>query len=705
MRDPMYDILFEQVQIGPKRTKNRFYQAPHSTGLGMDRIESQVRYRGIKAEGGWGVVNTEYCSIHPETGGAPPRGMNMWDDNDMKNHAHVVDAIHEHDALAGIELWYPGASFATPGLESRMSARSASSIRAGASSMGLTREMDRAEIRELQSFFVAAARRARDVGYDLINLNSAEVATIFESFLMEHFNRRTDEYGGSLENRARFGVETLEMVREAVGDDCGIVMRLCVDSGDGTGKGLRPHEDAGPFISLADHAVDLWDLQVGGWKGPWPEDAGSSRFFEENFQGVPVAAMRPYTKKPIAGVGRLTSPDLMVKLIKNGQLDLIGGSRPSIADPFLPRKIEEGRHGDIRECIGCNMCVARLSQSAAIICTQNATIGEEHRRGWHPEKFTRASNADKNVLIVGAGPAGMECAIVLGKRGMNQVHLVDAGSEVGGGMHAIGALPRLSEWRRVIDWRAIQIESLENVEFIGSTTLDAKAIRDYGADIVVIATGADWATDGSNGFTMESLPGADAQLPHVLTPEQILAGKQVPGDNVLIYDCDGFFTATSLAEKLAMEGKNVRLVSASPSIAPYGAYTVESDEILKRFAELGVELVTSRVLVSVEPGRAVAARTFDLNLTPTDEWAMDAVVLVTRRIPNDSLYQELHSLGQDTLAEDGITGLYRIGESVAPRHIADAIFDGHRLAQEIDGANPAVPLPYHREQLVLHSAN
>ena len=136
--------------------------------------------------------------------------------------------------------------------------------------------------------------------------------------------------------------------------------------------------------------------------------------------------MREATAKPIVGVGRLTNPDLMAEIVRSGVWDLIGAARPSIADPFLPTKIEEGRYDEIRECIGCNVCISKADSGNHIGCTQNATAGEEYRRGWHPERFERAANADNDVLVVGAGPAGMECAIVLGKRGFRRVHLVDA---------------------------------------------------------------------------------------------------------------------------------------------------------------------------------------------------------------------------------------------------------------------------------------
>ena len=171
------------------------------------------------------------------------------------------------------------------------------------------------------------------------------------------------------------------------------------------------------FIEHVDHLVDLWDVQVGPPSAARHDrSVASSRVRPENYQKPWVEQIRPHTEKPIVGVGRFTNPDTMVAVIRSGQLDIIGAARPSIADPFLPAKIEEGRLDEIRECIGCNICLSRFKIGGPrLVCTQNPTAGEEYRRGWHPERFTRARNADNDVLVVGAGPAGMECAIVLGQ--------------------------------------------------------------------------------------------------------------------------------------------------------------------------------------------------------------------------------------------------------------------------------------------------
>ena len=414
-------------------------------------------------------------------------------------------------------------------------------------------------------------------------------------------------------------------------------------------------------------------------------------------------AVKGVAKKPVLGVGRFTNPDLMVEAIESGSLDIIATCRPSISDPWLPRKIDEGRLDDIRECIGCNICISRWEIGGPpLICTQNATAGEEYRRGWHPERFEPAENADNDVLVVGAGPAGMECAMVLGKRGMRRVHLVEAGDDMGGGMRWIPQLPGLGEWARVVNYRKIQIDKLKNVEFIPNTKLDANGVKDYGAEIVVIATGGYWATDGLNGCTHDTIPGADASLPWQLTPEQIMfEGKEVPGETVTILDNDGYYMGVSLAEKLARDGKKVRLMTHLGHIAPYMHFTLEAPNQHRILHKLGVEVVTYHMPTKFEEGRVLASHVYDEE-GHEHEFASDAVVLVTQRRSDEALYRELKdSVGIDALNAEGITGFYRIGDCEAPRLTADAIFSGHRLAREIDSDNPEVPLPFKRERRVV----
>ncbi len=686
MRDPRHDVLFQPIRIGPKVLRNRFYQVPHCCGFGTEKPRHQAAFRAMKAEGGWAAINTEYCAVSPDSDETPFISARMWDDDDLRALSLTCELTHEQGALAGCELHHSGAH--SPRRQWRLPAMAPSQLMSDYL-LVTPKAMEKDDIRRIQGDWVTAAERAADAGFDIVYVYGAH-SYLPMQFLSPFYNRRDDEYGGSFENRARFWAETLELVREAVSDRCAIASRISVEALSPYGVSL---EEGLAFIRHADHLVDLWDVCVGS-ASEWSKDSGASSLFAEGWQLEWTGRCREATAKPIVGVSRLTSPDLMAEIVGAGTWDIIGAARPSIADPFLPRKIEEGRYDEIRECIGCNVCIPKADPGGNIGCTQNATAGEEYRRGWHPERFDRAANADRDVLVVGAGPAGMECAIVLGKRGFRRVHLVDADDDIGGIMRWVPQLPGRGEWARVLNWRRIQLGKLRNVEVITGARLTAADVVAYGAELVVVATGARWSPDGLNRLTHDPIAGADAHRPDVLTPEQLmLDGKEPPGERVVVLDGDGYYVAPGIAELLASRGHRVELVTCLGEIAPFCHETLEQDLLRRGLHEAGIRMRTGVLPTLIGPGRIEAVGEFGEPV----EIEADAVVLVTHRLSNERLYLELQA-DPEALRGEGIEAVYRIGDCVAPQLIADCIFDGHRLGREIDAATPAVPIPFLRER-------
>src|SRR5215831_10724733 len=513
--DPRHAILFEPVTIGPKTLPNRFYQVPHASGFGSARPRTQAAFRAIKAEGGWGGVCVEYAPVSPDSDEIPASAADIWDDRDAQALGLSAEAIHAHGSLAGLELYHGGAS--SPNGSSRAVRIAPSQLTAEVQWGGLAKEMDAADIARIQRAWVRAARRAVDAGFDIVYVYGAH-GYLMTQFLSAHTNRRTDGYGGSLANRGRFWLETLAAVREEVGGECAVATRIALhgDSGVPGAEGLPGihADDMLKLVTMADDLVDLWDVTVGSW----PEDSGTSRYYPEGHERPWAHRMREATAKPVVAVGRYSNPDLMAEVIRSGAVDLIGSARQAIADPFLPRKVAEGRLDEIRECTGSNLCILREETFRHVGCVQNATAGEEYRRGWHPESFAAAAGPGRPVLVVGAGPAGMECAVVLGRRGFTSVHLVEAEPEIGGRLRWTRRLPTLGDWGRIVDYRAVQLSKLPGVQVITGRRLTAAEIADYGAEVVVIATGSSWRGDGVQPGIGEPMPGADPALPWVLTP-------------------------------------------------------------------------------------------------------------------------------------------------------------------------------------------
>ena len=681
MRDPRYDILFEPVQIGPVVARNRFYQVPHCCGMGYARPQTAAAMRGMKAEGGWAVVSTEECDIHHTSDISPYIEQRLWDDNDIEQHSLMVEAVHAQNSLAAIELAHSGRM--APNHFSRTIPIGAS----GGPNPGYdpvsARQMTLRDIRELRTIYRRAALRAKAIGFDIVYVYAAHMLTLPAQFLSKRFNQRTDEYGGSLENRARFLKELIIDAKEAVGDRCAIAVRWMMDEMMGE-DGLQCDEEGIEVVSMLAELPDLWDVNV----SDWDHDSATSRFQPEGFQEPYIQRVKQVTSKPVVGVGRFTSPDTMVSQIKRGVLDMIGAARPSIADPFLPKKIEEGRIDDIRECIGCNICITGDYTMTPVRCTQNPTMGEEWRRGWHPEIMPAAKSAD-SVLIVGAGPAGLECAVALGKRGY-QVTLTDANDEFGGRVLFESALPGLTAWRRVRDYRMQQLHKLSNVETYLSSEMNLDNIIEFGADRVVIATGAKWRTDGFGRERYTPVTGSDQSW--VYSPDDVMNGLNLQGQ-VVIYDDDHFYMGSVMAEVASNMGAEVTIVTPAPDVSHWTHYTLEQRAIQQLLAKLGVAI---RVQWEIEE---IGDHSVSFDCCYSERRMLlscDQIIMVTSRQPDDELYQSCVD-NMDRLRSAGVLTVDRIGDCVAPGTIAAAVYSGHLWARQLGEDDSDSELPFSRE--------
>ncbi len=654
MNTPDYSLLFEPVKIGPVTAPNRFYQVPHCTGMGYTHPMTLAAMREGKAEGGWGVVNTEYCSIHPTSDDTPYPHCTLWDAQDVRNMAVMTERVHAHGALAGVELWHGGRR--SSNLHSRHVPLGVESLPTS-NDPWQSRRMDRQDIENLRAWHKAAAARALQAGFDIVYVYAAH------TYLLAQF---LDGDGSgtaqTLIERGQLLRDLLQETRDATEGKCGVAIRIEVNNEDG---GTTARDEL--LLSLSPF-TDLFDVTVSDYS----IEMGVSRFTESASLEAHVGHVRKLTGKPVVGVGRFTSPDTMLAQVRRGVLDFIGAARPSIADPFLPTKIREGRSDEIRECIGCNICYAGDGQGVPIRCTQNPAMGEEWRRGWHPERVP-AAHAKETVLVVGSGPAGLEASHILSRRGYT-VLLAEAEEELGGRVRREATLPGLSEWIRVRDYRVNQLNTHVAVSIHLASNMTADDIAATGADHVLLATGSHWRHDGRGRTTNAALPGL--QEAAVLTPDDILAGKR-PDGPVIVYDDDNYYMGSAIAELLARNGHTVTYITPTAMVASWSTLTTEQPQVHQRLTELGVSIVLNQSISSFAGGELELTCTYTGNKSRI---ACTSLIPVTSRKPNDGLWQALKDK----------PNVQRIGDCSAPGIIAQAVYDGHRAARELGSVETGI---------------
>ncbi|UAB88253.1 FAD-dependent oxidoreductase [Ruegeria sp. SCSIO 43209] len=675
-----YALLFEPVQIGPVTARNRFYQVPHCTGLGHLRPRADAAVRGMKAEGGWAVVSNQETEIHPTSDLSPYAEGRLWDGRDVPALRLMTDAVHAHGALAAIQLVHNGNH--AQNLLTRAPVLAPSEMSVDTTHPKQAQAMDKSDIREFRRWHRDAALRAKDAGFDIIYIYAGHNMTLAQHFMLPHMNQRSDEYGGSLENRVRLTRELLEDTHEAVGDSCAVAFRFAIDEMMGV-SGMQAAEEGRAVVELLSDLPDLWDVNVADWSN----DSATTRFQpEDGYQNALLSHVKQITRKPVVGVGRLTSPDMMLSMVKKGIVDLIGAARPSIADPFIPKKIEEGRIDEIRECIGCNICVSSDNLGIPIRCTQNPTMGEEWRRGWHPEIIApKKSSAD--TLVIGGGPAGLECATQLARRGY-QVTLAEASAELGGRVTKESRLPGLAAWSRVVDYRLNDLRQRGNVQLFTDSRLDGDQVAELGVEHVFVATGSHWRTDGIGRSTQRRMPQIE-QSAKVLTPDDIMNGLLPPDGPVTIYDDDHIYLAGVIAEKLATAGYQVVFVTPESLVSAYAVNTLEQPRIQARLIELGIDIRCNQVLTAVEGGMARIGCAFTGRET---DIPCASTVLVTERHRETALYDSLRGLGLKTLE--------LIGDAASPGLIVDAVFAGHRAARDFERPEAEADKDWFRREII-----
>ena len=554
-----FKYLLSPLKIGPMTVRNRAVVSSHETHM-YDEAEypddpnflgeRYSYYVGERAKGGVGLIVLGQYAVHPTTRWEVGSGAVAYDEGCIPGMKLCVDACHKHGAKAVVQLFHSGFHNTSGGDGSPV--WSASAMASPPKQLGgeVATPMEKEDIEDLKKYYAISSRNAMTAGADGIEIHAAH-GYLLHQFLSPLWNRRTDEYGGSLENRMRLMIEVIETVRAAIGPDKALGLRISSDDFTPGGMGVEDMKEVAR--RLDEHgALDYLNVSQGSvimFYIPVPPNAFPHGAF------APLAGqIREVVKKlKIMAVGRIVDPVEAEKILEDGHADMVIMTRAHIADPELINKTREGRLDEIRACLGDSECAG----GPYISCTQNVAVGREKKLGIGTME---PAAKKKKVMVAGGEPGGMEAAWVAASRG-HGVTLYEKSGELGGAVLLAQQLPMRAELNGAVRWRKTMLDKY-GVKVVLNTEVTPDLVAKEHPDAVVVATGAIPRRDGMNAYTYNPVQGWES--PNVVVPEDILTGKAQVGDNVVVYDLEGHARGTFLALKLAEEGKSVRFVFPLP---------------------------------------------------------------------------------------------------------------------------------------------
>jgi len=657
MSAQQFRYLFTPIEIGPFTVKNRIMGAPHGTLMADHGLPTEefIHFEIEKAKGGagWICMSVGYIMDRDtwfmrHNGGHYDRHFWLWKPEIIPGFKRVAEGVHEQGARCSFQLYsitlgnkrgpslVPDANFADQMWE----------------------PMTKDDIKYYLEQHALCARHFKEAGFDGIDIHNH--SGVVADFLSGTMNKRTDEYGGSLENRARILMETIDYTRQAVGNDMTIGYTLTVD--DMLPGSIVP-EEAVELAKMLDEQKKLDYLIVGvGRETQSMHMYFGPMYLPPAYQMYAVEQIKEVVKNtPIVAVGRINDPMIAESIIAEGKADMVAMARPLIADPELPNKAREGRLDDIRPCHGCNQnCIKFMMDGAPVRCITNPTVGME-QWGWGIGGYKPAP-VKKRVIVVGGGPAGMEAARVAALKG-HDVTLYEKAEELGGQALQAEKLPGREEVGGLIRWQKIQLPKV-GVKVVSGTEATTQLILGQNPDAVVVATGSTWMRNGYTGMSHMELAGW--QQDNVFTVDDIMTGKAELGKNVVVWDARGDIIPVGIAEILADRGCKVTLMSPHPVL---GGFDLIKDmtwfHFMPRLLNKGVEVQVQRFLAMIAGATATIVNIHTMEMT---EIPADSLVTITGKIPNDQLYLEL---------EGKIKELYKIGDARNPHSMGEANRDGH----------------------------
>jgi len=642
--------LFEPARIRQMELKNRIVMPPMGTNFGTPEgyvTEQMKDYYEERAKGGVGLVTVEVTCIDSPTGKTIARQLVADDDKFIPGLSKLVEVIHRHGAKAVLQLSHAGRGARSTITHTQPVAPSAIPMPFG-TLVGyegeLPRELTVSEIKDLVGKFGQAAERAKRAGFDGV-MPHATGYYLVAQFLSSAANKRQDEYGGELENRARFLLEIIEAIKEAVGEDYPLLCKVSARE-FGVGAGITLEE--GQQIARMAQEAGVHALEVAGmiWgvsprlPPPTSERPGSTLPF--------VEAIKKAVTIPLIAGGRI-DPELGERVLQEGKADFIAIGKGLIADPELPQKAASGRMDEIRPCIGCIRCIDSVTaKGEGMMCAVNAAAGSER------EYEIGLAERSRRVIVVGGGPAGMEAARVAALRG-HQVTLYEKQPKLGGQLLQAIVPPHKTNLPSLIDYLTTQMVK-QGVKVDLGTEATPELIEETRPDVVILATGIT--------PLVPAIPGI--HRPSVVTARQVLDGEEV-GERIAIIG--GGLVGCETAEFLAEQGKMVTVLEVLDEVAARIILALRL-LLLSRLADKGVTILTgAKCQELTDSGLAIITREGEKQTI-----AADSVVLAAGETPNRVLLQRL---------EGKVPEIYPIGDCVEPGGIAEAIADGCRIGLRI----------------------
>ncbi|ROT99959.1 dimethylglycine demethylation protein DgcA [Marinobacter sp. R17] len=684
-----FESLFRPLKINQLTIRNRVVSTAHAEVYATDggmTTDRYVKYYEEKAKGGCGLCICGGSSVvsidSPQSWWS---SVNLSTDRIIPHFQNLADAVHKHGGKIMIQITHMGRRSRWDG-ENWPNLMSPSGIREPVH-RATCKTIEEEEIRRIIGDFAQAARRAKEGGLDGVELSAVHQHMI-DQFWSPRVNRRTDEWGGTFENRMRFGMEVLKAVREEVGRDFAVGLRICGDEFHPDGLN---HDD---MKQIAKYYNDTGLLDFFGVVGSGCDTHNTLANVIPNMSFPPepflhlAAGIKEVVDVPVIHAQNIKDPNQAERILQEGYVDFVGMTRAHIADPHLIAKIKMNQVDQIRQCVGANYCIDRQYQGLDVLCIQNAATSREHLG--LPHIIEKTEGPVRKVLVIGGGPGGMEAARVAAERG-HDVTLIEKAGELGGQITLAAKAPQRDQIAGITRWYALELDRL-GVKLQFNTAADASVVRDFQPDVCILATGGvpfmeqnpDWGYD--DGLVVSSW--------------DILSGQVEPGNNVLVYDTICEFSGMSAADYLASKGAQVELVTddIKPGVGIGGTtFPTYYRSLYEQEVIMSSDLVLEKVYAEGDKKIAVLENEYTGN---REERVVDQVVIENGTRPNEELYyalkpgsinkgqidvEALYACQAQPVLENAASGmiLWRLGDCVSQRNTHAAIYDALRLCKDL----------------------